>query len=296
MSGPRLDDLRTIPLFRGFADEDLVAIAKVFTKVAPRSGGVLFEADEPATSFYFLASGEVTLDRPGDDVFRMSPPALIGELGGLAGLTRNGRAVASEGAEIWELEQKVVQRFFAEHQEQGVRFLVNLLGTVADKIQRDQRRLADMRSNLVRTQKSLKQLRELVLESPETPLSAPVHDTLERLIVHNRRVNYRVEPPAALASAVRVDGGRAPINELSRTHVTLDWPGTNGAAAPRVGEWTSGVAELGGAEIPLSGKVIRVIDIAGKRRVTIELDLLIDDYVAVLEGYLTRVQLLDILV
>ena len=70
----------------------------------------------------------------------------------------------------------------------------------------------------------------------------------------------------------------------------------NGASAPRVGEWTSGVAELGGAEIPLSGKVIRVIDIAGKRRVTVELDLLIDDYVAVLEGYLTRVQLLDILV
>jgi CRP/FNR family transcriptional regulator, cyclic AMP receptor protein len=296
MSGPRLDDLRTIPLFRGFADEDLAAIAGVFTRVKPRAGGVLFEPDEHANSFYLLTAGEVTLDRPGDDVFRMSPPALIGELGGLAGLTRNGRAIVSEGAELWELEQKTVQRFFAEHQELGVRFLVNLLEAVADKIQRDQRRLADMRSNLVRTQKSLKQLRELVLETAETPLSAPVHDTLERLIVHNRRVNYRVEPPPALASSVRVDAGKAPINELSRTHVTMDWPGTNGSAAPKVGEWTSGVAELAGAEIPISGKVIRVVDVASKRRVTIELDLLIDDYVAVLEGYLTRVQLLDILV
>ena len=296
MSGPRLDDLRTIPLFRGFADEDLAAIAGVFTRVTARPGGVLFEPDEHATSFYLLTAGEVTLDRPGDDVFRMSPPALIGELGGLAGLTRNGRAVVSEGAEIWELEQKTVQRFFSEHQELGVRFLVNLLEAVADKIQRDQRRIADMRQNLVRTQKSLKQLRELVLESPETPLSAPVHDTLDRLIVHNRRVNYRVEPPPALASTVRVDAGKAPINELSRTHVTMDWPGTNGSAAPKVGEWTSGVAELAGAEIPISGKVIRVVDAGNKRRVTIELDLLIDDYVAVLEGYLTRVQLLDILV
>lgn len=296
MSGPRLDDLRTIPLFRGFADADLAAIAKVFTRVSPRSGGVLFEPDEPANSFYLLTAGEVTLDRPGDDVFRMSPPALIGELGGLAGLTRTGRATVSDGAELWELEQKSVQRFFAEHQELGVRFLVNLLGSVADKIHRDQRRLADMRSNLVRTQKALKQLRELVLESPETPLSAPVHDTLDRLIVHNRRVNYRVEPPEALASSVRVDAGRAPINELSRTHITMDWPGTNGTAAPKVGEWTSGVAELAGAEIPVSGKVIRVIEVAGKRRVTLELDLLLEEYAVVLEGYLTRVQLLDILV
>jgi hypothetical protein len=34
----------------------------------------------------------------------------------------------------------------------------------------------------------------------------------------------------------------------------------------------------------------------GDRRVTVELDLLIDEYAAVLEGYLTRAQLLDILV
>src|SRR5262249_6390535 len=150
--------------------------------------------------------------------------------------------------------QKDVQRFFADHQELGVRFLVNLLELVADKVHRDQRRLADMRANLVRTQKSLKQLRELVLESPETPLSATVHDTLDSLIVHNRRVNYRVEPPPALASHVRLDAGKAEIVELSRTHVTIAWPG----GEAKLGTWISGVAELAGAEIPVSGKVIRV--------------------------------------
>ena len=33
-------------------------------------------------------------------------------------------------------------------------------------------------------------------------------DALDALIVHNRRVNYRVEPPPALASRLRVEGGR----------------------------------------------------------------------------------------
>jgi CRP/FNR family transcriptional regulator, cyclic AMP receptor protein len=142
----------------------------------------------------------------------------------------------------------------------------------------------------VRTQKSLKQLRELVLEAPETPVSAPVHDTLDRLIVHNRRVNYRVEPPPALASALRIEGGRAPVLELSRTHITAEWP--DDVDVPAKGAWLTGVAELAGTEIPVSGKVLRAVE----RKVTVELDLLIDDYVAALEGYLTRVQLLDIVV
>jgi CRP/FNR family transcriptional regulator, cyclic AMP receptor protein len=291
---PRLDDLRTIPLFRGFSDDDLAEVAGLFTAVSPDPTGVLFEVGEPATGFYFLTAGEVSLDRPGDDIYRLRPPALIGELGGLAGLSRSSRAVAGEGAAVWELDQKNLQRFLADHQELGVRFLVNLLEVVADKIQRDQRRLADMRQNLVRTQKALKGLRELVLETPETALSAPIHDTVESLIVHNRRVNYRVEPPGTLASAVRFDAGRARVIELSRTHLTVEWPGSNGGV-PSVGTWLSGVAELGGAEIPVSGKVIRALDHHG-RRITIELDLLIDEYVAVLEGYLTRLQLLDILV
>jgi CRP/FNR family transcriptional regulator, cyclic AMP receptor protein len=288
---PSLDDLRTIPLFRGFADADLVGIAKEFQPAKP---GVLFDLGHPAKSFYVLTSGEVTLDQPGDDVYRLRPPALIGELGGLAGLTRNGRAVASEDAVVWELEQRTVQRFFAENQELGVRFLVNLLEMVADKIHRDQRRLADMRGNLVRTQKALKQLRELVLDAPETPISAPVHDTLDQLIVHNRRVNYRVEPPPALASTVRLDAGPAAVIELSRTHVTLEIPESDTAEVPKLGTWLSGVAQLAGAEIPVSGKVMR--SSPETRRITIELDLLLDEYVAVLEGYLTRVQLLDILV
>jgi len=87
-------------------------------------------------------------------------------------------------------------------------------------MQRDQQRLADMRGNLMRTQKELKRLRELVLETVETPLSAPVHDTLEKLITHNRRVNYRVEPPPSLAAHCRFDQAVAPISPAPTTSIT----------------------------------------------------------------------------
>ena len=290
MGSPRATDLRTIPLFRGFTDDELAEIAALFHEAAPRAGGVVFEVDEPATAFYLLTAGEVVLERPGDDVYRLRPPALIGELGALTNLRRNSRAVASEGAALWRLEAQDVQRFFAVNQELGVRFLVNLLELVADKVNRDQRRLADMRQNLVRTQKELKRLRELVLDEVETPISQPLHDSLEKLITHNRRVNYRVAPPPALAANLKLDGVRAPVVEVSRTHVSVMLP--DGGAAPASGAWLSGVLDLAGTDVPISGKVLR----AAGPRVTMELDLLIDEYAASLEGYLTRVQLLDILV
>jgi CRP-like cAMP-binding protein len=288
--GPSASELRTISLFQGFGDAELGQIGGLFSRVDADPKTPLFDVNEPATTFYVLTKGEVVLDRPGDDVFRLHPTALIGELGALTGLPRSTRATVTAGSDVWSVPAKHVQDYLGAHQELGVRFLVNLLTAVADKVHRDQRRLADMRGNLIGTQKELKRLRELVLETVETPLSAPVHDTLDKLITHNRRVNYRVEPPPALAASVRLDVGVLPVADISRTHITVTLPATR-TDPPPVGTWLSGVAQLAGTEIPISGRVHRV----GNHRMTIELDLMIDEFVAALEGYLTRAQLLDIL-
>lgn len=285
--GPSASDLRTISLFHGFGDDELGQLGALFERIPVEADRVLFEPGEPAADIYLLTAGEANLDRPDDDRFKLSPPALIGELGALTGLPRSTRASVVAGSTLWSLPARRIQAFFAEQQEMGVRFLVNLLSVVAEKVYRDQAHMADMRGNLMRTQKELKRLRELVLEEAETAISAPVHDALDRMITKNRRVNYRVTPPAALAATVRLDGGVAPVGDLSRTHVTLQLP----TAPPATGAWLAGIMTLGGAEIPISGKVIR----AEGQRVTLELDLLIDEYTAALEGYLTRVQLLDIL-
>ncbi len=287
---PRLEHLRLIQLFRGFTDEELGEIAALFVPAEARPDASLFETGEQGTDIYLLSAGEVTLVRPADDTYRLRPPALIGELGGLTALPRSCRAVASPDAELWRLDARRLQAYFAENQELGVRFLANLLEIVADKVHRDQRRIGDMRQNIVRTQKALKQIRELILESPETPVSAPIHDTVEKLITHNRRVNYRVEPPAALRARFRLDSGLADVIELSRTHLSVEWP--DAAAVPVAGAWLAGVLDLAGTALPASGKVVRV----DGKRVLFELDLFIDEYAATLEGYLTRVQLLDILV
>lgn len=285
--GPTASELRTIPLFQGFSDDELAQLGGLFTRLVVDPQAPLFEVGEQATDLYLLTDGEVVLDRPGDDVFRLSPPALIGELGALTSLPRSTRATVTAGATVWKLPAQTLQQFLANNQELGLRFLVNLLAIVADKVHRDQVRMADMRQNLIGTQKELKRLRELVLETAETPISAPVHDTLDKLITHNRRVNYRVEPPPTLPVTVRLDDGTHAVIDISRTHISVQ-----GAAPASAGASQIGVLALAGTEIPVSGKVHRMTG----DRMTIELDLLIDEYAAVLEGYLTRAQLLDVLV
>lgn len=290
--GPSPSELRIIPLFHGFGEDELLALGRLFMKVEPQPGDTeLFDVGEPALELFLLTAGEVVLERPDDDTFKLYPPALIGELGALTGLSRSTRATLTPGSVVWSLPAKTIQAFLANNQELGVRFLANLLTVVADKVHRDQGRMADMRQNLMRTQKELKRLRELVLEAAETPISAPVHDALDKLITKNRRVNYRVEPPKQLPAHVRFDFGTAPVADLSRSHVAVH-DLRFGAERPAEGSWLSGVLHLAGKEIPVSGRVTRVEG----NRLTIQLDLLIDEYGAVLEGYLTRAQLLDVLI
>jgi hypothetical protein len=100
-------------------------------------------------------------------------------------------------------------------------------------------------------------------------------------------VNYRVEPPPALAAHCRFEKSEGPVADISRTHVTVHLA----TDPPAVGSWVSGVLHLAGTDVPISGRVHRTQG----HKMTIELDLMIDEYTSSLEGYLTRAQLLDIL-
>src|SRR5687768_9186662 len=139
--GPRASELRTIPLFTGFGDDELSSVGGLFAKVDVDPQKPLFDVGETSTDLYLLTAGEVVLDRPGDDVFRLHPPALIGELGALTGLPRSTRAIVAADAVVWALPAKTMQEHLAANQELGIRFLVNLLSIVDDKVHSDQIRV-----------------------------------------------------------------------------------------------------------------------------------------------------------
>lgn len=288
---PATKQLHTIPAFRGLTNAQLEEIAPLFQRLKVGAGDMLFEHGEPADACYLLTSGEVMLFQDQEQTHTLHPPVLIGELRALTdNAVRNSRAEVGNKAELWKVPTEVLLEFLEGHPHAAVRVLRNMLAAATDKIGRDHTRIADMRHNIIRTQKSMKKMRDFLLDSEDTPVSKPVHEVLEGLIRQNRRVNYRVGPPQTLAASMRMDDGSdAPVEQISRTHLSFRLAQGD---LPQADSRTSGVLRLSGPEIPVSGKVLRTID----RRVDLELDLLIDEYAAILEGYLTRVQMLDLLV
>jgi CRP-like cAMP-binding protein len=282
-------ELRGIPLFRDFSDEELRRLAELFEPALTKEGQILFAQGEAAVAFYILIAGEVSLRQDELEVYLLKPPCLIGELGATTGILRHCRAVVGAKAVLRRVDSSRLHDFCSRNPDIGLSFYRALLASAADKIAHDQRRTAEMREHIIVTQKTMKGLRDFILESSDSPISRHVHDALEGLIQQNRRANYRVEPPPALAASLRLDDGRvATIVDISRTHVNFRLAG----ALPEQNAELSGVLVLAGPEIPVSGSVLRVQG----NRVVLVLDLLLDEFAAVLEGYLARVQMFDFLV
>jgi CRP/FNR family cyclic AMP-dependent transcriptional regulator len=283
-------DIRTIPLFANIPDERLTDLIGVFdTKTVP-AGHVLFRSGEVPTSFILLSRGEVTLEEAGDAKFRLRPCAPIGELGALTGLPRNATAIAATEAEIMTVGVPKLLAFLEKHADTGFAFYKNLLGVVSTKVRKDDRRTEEMRANLIRTQKAMKSLREIVLSSAETEISKPVCEALDDLIEHNRRSHYRVSPAPTFPAHVRIeDATPVRVVDLSDGYIKLDTPPSK--LSRDASSWV-GVLVMPLGEILLSGTVER----EGADGVVVKLDVMIDAYKAMLEDYVTRLQLLDYVV
>lgn len=276
----------SVPLFQGIDESGLLGLGEVFERYEAEAGEVLFATGDYASHVYLLVEGSIALKEDGRTHIELQPVSLIGELGAMTGLTRRVTAMAIEDSVLLRAAGEELMAFFMRNSQVAIAFYQNLLGMTADKVRRDERRIDDMRRNIISTQKSLKRLKNIILESPDTVVSAPAHDMLEALIHQNRRANYSVEPPSALPANIRLGDGRAwPVVSMSRQHVVVP------AGAAHVGDtdWNA-VLVLAGTELPISGRVEEGEE--GTNRV--ELDLLIDEYSEILEDYLTQAQLLDI--
>jgi len=284
----RPSELHAIPLFQGITEAHLAELMSAFERIQAQPGDVLFEAGSDPRHFLMLMKGEVALKDGEETRFRLTPIAPIGELGAITGVRRSTTAVATVPSEVWRIGVTPLMDFFESHGDVAFPFYHNLLKIVADKLRRDTQREGEMRANLIRTQKAMKQLRDVVLESAETELSKAVCETLEDLIEHNRRGHYMVAPAYSLSTSVRLDGGALiPVIAMSEGWMRLvHLPGA------AMGAEKSFVLVIPGGEIPVSG----TIDAVGEEGVLVKLDLLIDAYAARLAEHLTRVQMLDFVV
>ncbi|RPI73180.1 MAG: cyclic nucleotide-binding domain-containing protein [Desulfobacteraceae bacterium] len=284
------NQLRSISFLSAFSDQQLEQLSRIFTQQQMEQGAILFREGIADHSFYLLAKGEVNI-LEGDKLrYQLRPPTPIGEVGALADLKRNTTAVTAQPSEIWKIKRDDLLSFFENNSDIALLFYQNLMKSMAFKLKRDQMHIEDMQTNIIRTQKAMKQMQTLILQSKDTPISESLHNELEELILHNRRVNYRIEPLNSMPAHVRFKSGAMHnVVEISKTHLSFQ---QDKDPLPHNGDTITGVLCLSGPEIPFSGKVLRIIE----NRVDLKLDYLIDMYGAILDGYLARVQMLDYVV
>jgi len=285
-----VSDLRALPLFQGISEASLGQLITVFRPVTHDAGTVLFRPGDLANRFEILTKGEVTLEEEGAVKFQLRPVAPLGELGAITNIPRSTTATAATNVELLSVSVGDLLGFFDQHSDIGFTFYKNLLNVVSDKVRRDRRLLGEMRANIIRTQKSMKQMRELVLDAEESTISKPVFESLDALIDNNRRANYRVTPAPTYSAQVRLDNGRiASVLEISEGYVKVE--GKTADLTNDPGHW-AGVLVLPTEEIVVSGTVAR----EDKLGVVVKLDTLVDDTKLKLDNYVTRVQLLDYVV
>jgi CRP-like cAMP-binding protein len=279
-----------IPLFRDLKDSHIEALHKAFGKKVVKKGDVLFKSGDMPKEFLVLEKGAVEITEEGATKFLLRAPATIGELGSVTGMPRNTTATAHSEVHLLTISTEGLHGFFDKHPDVAFPFYKNLLGAVGDKVRRDRRRLGETRDNLIRTQKAMKQLRELVLQSPETELSKPVFEVLDEHIEKNRRVHYRVSPTASFAAEVRLDDG-ARLNVLEVSDGYLKLAGKADRLTKDRSYW-AGVLSLPTGEILVSGSIER----EAKDGVVVKLDTLVDEHKQKLDDYTTQLQLLDYVV
>ncbi len=286
----RPEDLVSLPLFRGISQTHLTDLLGMLEQHTFPAGHVLFKSGEIPTRFQLLARGEITLLEGELSRFRLRAVAPIGELGALAGLPRHATGVTSTEVELLSVPLSSLMEFFERRGDVAFPFYHNMLNVVAEKVRRDRRHMDEMRANIVRTQRAMKELREVVLAATENELSRPVIDFLEDCIEHNRRAHYRVSPPALFSASVRLDDRKIiPVLEISDAALKL------GCSREQLGsegpEW-SGVLMTPHYEIAVSG----IVDRETEDGVVIRLDELAAPQRALVEDYMTRVDLLDFVV
>lgn len=289
-AGPSVAQLRAIALFSRSTDAELLELAKLFAPM-PRTADeqVLFDIGQPADAMYLLTDGTASLETSDDEVSRLYPPALLGELGALTGVPRSTK-ISIRDAVCYRVDALEWQQFLFEHHGVGLRVLRDVLRVAAEKIHRDQVRIGTLQQTAQWTQSELKEVLAVfsVPEAIHEPAAIEgARSSIDALILRNRRQNLRVAPSPSMPAQLALERGSATVLELSRTHLSFALEGHAWTA----GEAVSGTLHFGHAQLPICGKVLR----AHEGRVTLALDELSAAAAAPLDGYLTRAQLLDIL-
>jgi CRP/FNR family transcriptional regulator, cyclic AMP receptor protein len=281
-------DFRSVPLFNDLNDEQLDLLLRATQRRRLSPGHVLFEKGSIPDCWFLLTEGAISVRDADGERFLVRAVTPVGELSVFTNEERRLTAVVTEPSEVMFLPRPELQKLLESDGELAFGLMRGLLRLAGRKIGRDQRRLREMRENIVTTQKAMKRMQEFLLEGEDNPLHAALFEELDALVEQNKRWHYLVEPSRLVRTQVRLDSNlEVRVLALSNEWLHLE---SSPAFEFTVGHDWSGVLLLEDRELPISGTIESVTSNA----VVIFLDELIPEYERQLSDHLARAQMLDV--
>ena len=110
------DLLRSIPLFEGLAEEDLVALSATLVPCQYRAGVMIFSQGDRGSSMYIVQSGDVNIHLPGEESRRISLKDIargefFGELALFDDKPRSASALATSATTLLELQRETLEKY-----------------------------------------------------------------------------------------------------------------------------------------------------------------------------------------
>jgi len=93
---PKVDLLKSIPLFEGLGERELEQIARLVDEIDVRAGRVLMRQGETGSEMFIVVSGSFTIDRNGNVIRECGAGAALGELAILSEGPRSATVTANE--------------------------------------------------------------------------------------------------------------------------------------------------------------------------------------------------------
>ncbi|HLE67177.1 MAG TPA: Crp/Fnr family transcriptional regulator, partial [Burkholderiales bacterium] len=124
--------LRTVPLFAGFADEQLRTLSGVVTRRSVPRGAVVIVEGDPTDSLYIVISGRMRVlmsDADGKEVILaiLGPGEFFGEMGLIDDNPRSATVVAVEPCELIVITKRDFKGILAENFEMAMTVMRGLV-------------------------------------------------------------------------------------------------------------------------------------------------------------------------
>jgi len=144
-----MDALKSSPLFSGFSNTQLQALAKLFEGEHLQAGEIVFAQDDPADRLYVLLSGRVAIRfKPHDGeiltVTEIAPGGVFGWSAALGRRSYTSSAVCLEAGEALGLRGADLRRLCETQPDTGVVILERLAEVIAERLRSTHAQVVDL--------------------------------------------------------------------------------------------------------------------------------------------------------